>query len=158
MKAIRSARIVVVASSDQASILAVALRRMNVASVTSTAEIGEAKRICQSSRADVCVVLADNIVPDEVPVADDAPGTMCGVPSLLLVPIVTPYVRKMARRRGYQAVLSTAVPARMLYRHIRAALQRRNRKLHGRPRMLARIGLPFLGPLDPPNVDKPTLH
>jgi CheY-like chemotaxis protein len=126
MKSIRVSRIVVVADNDQGQVLAARLRRMEVAKVTAVANLEEARRLCQSGGADACLVAIDAPVPDGVPAAEsDAPGRCCGIPALMVASVVTPHLRRTARRCGYLAAVSAAIPPRMLYRRLGAALQHR---------------------------------
>jgi hypothetical protein len=158
MKSIRRANIVVVAGSDHGLMLAARLRRMEVARVTAVAGIEEARHICLAGETDACVVALDDFIPDAVPMAEtDAPGRGSGVPSLVVVHIVTPYLSKVARRCGYLAVVSASIPPRMLYRRLGAALQRR-RAAHRARRMP--IGNIIAGrPVDEfGDFRKPTLH
>ena len=157
MKSIRFSRIVVVADSGYDHILAARLRRMEVAKVTAVTDIEEARRLCESGDADACLVAIDSPVPDDVPAAEsDAPGRLCGIPTLMVATAITPYVRRMARRCGYLAALSATIPSRMLYRRISAALQGR-RAGRNRPRRSSRqamlIQLSSLA-----DFDEPTLH
>mgnify|MGYP003693987177 CR=1 FL=1 len=41
----------------------------------------------------------------------------------MIAPIVTPHLRRAARRGGYLAAISATIPPRMLYRRLGAALQ-----------------------------------
>ena len=158
MKSIRRANIVVVAGSDHGLMLAARLRRMEVARVTSVAGLEQARRMCLAGETDVCVVALDDVIPDAVPMAEsDAPGRASGVPSLVVVHTVTPYLSKVARRCGYVAAVPAAIPARMLYRRLGAALQRR-RAAHRTPRM--QIGNVIAGQAAAEFGDfrKPTFH
>lgn len=158
MKSIRDAHIVVVADNDDGLLLVARLRRMDVARITSAADIEEARHLCQAGGIDACIVAFDESVPDATPVADsDAPGRRCGVPSLMLVPAVTPYMRAAARRNGYLAAVPAAICPRMLYRRLGAALQRR-RAAHRRRRMPAGIGVPLLELPRAAMFGKSTLH
>ena len=125
MKSIRLAHIVVVADKNCGLVLAARLRRMQVGRVTAVGGCDEARRVCLTSGADACIVPFDDAVPDAAPMAEnDAPGCASGVPSLMVVTTVTPYLRKMARRGGYLAAVPAGMPSRMLYRRIGAALQK----------------------------------
>lgn len=158
MKSIRCAHIVVVGESDQGLMLVARLRRMDVARVTSVAVVEEARQLCKAGDADACIVAVDDLVPDAAPVADcEAPGRGCGVPSLMLVSSVTPYLRTMARRGGYLAAVSMAAHPRELYRRLGGALQQRRAARRTR-RMPAGIGVPILGLGRPGLLGKPTLH
>lgn len=156
MKSIRCAHIVVVADSDQGLMLAARLRRMEVAQVTSVARIEQAREVCEAGGADACIVAFDDTVPDALPQADgDAPGRRCGVPSLMVVPKITPYLRATARRRGYLAAVPAAIAPRMLYRRIGGALQRRRAARRGSRRVS--VAVPILSSASTP-FGKPTLH
>lgn len=156
MKSIRCAHIVVVADSDQGLMLAARLRRMDVARVTSVDRIAQARQLCEAGDADACIVALEDAVPDGVPhVEEDAPGRGCGVPSLMLVPTVTPYLRAIARRRGYLAAVPAAAPPRMLYRRIGGALQRRRAARRARR---VSVSMPILWAGRPASFVKPTLH
>jgi len=155
MRSIKFSRIVVVADSGDDHILATRLRRMEVAKVTAVTDLEEARRLCQSGAADACLVAIDTAVPDAVPAAEsDAPGRCCGIPTLMVAPVVTPYLRRMARRGGYLAAVSATIPPRMLYRRIRAALQGRRA---GGPRRASR-GMLLIGLSSSATFDKPTVH
>ena len=60
----------------------------------------------------------------------------------MIAPIVTPHLRRAARRGGYLAAISATIPPRMLYRRLGAALQGRH-AVRREPRWLAR-GMPWL--------------
>lgn len=156
MKSIRRAHIVVVADSDQGLMLTARLRRMDVAQVTSVDTIEQARLVCKSGDADACIVACEDVVPDGVPQgAADAPGRACGVPSIMVVPSVTPYLRAMARRCGYLAAVPAAIAPRMLYRRIGGALQRR--RAARRARRIS-VSVPILLPDRPLSFAKQTLH
>lgn len=158
MKSIQRAHIVVVADSDQGLVLAARLLRMDVAQVTAVAGLDEARGMCQMGGTDACIVAFDDAVPDAVPMADtDAPGRGSGVPSLMIVPVVTPHLRKTARRHGYMAAVPASIPPRMLYRRVGAALQWR-RAARRRPRMPSGIVVPVAALALPVAFIKPTLH
>ncbi|MGC2074187.1 MAG: hypothetical protein WA694_23210, partial [Pseudolabrys sp.] len=124
MKSMRGLRVVVVIDSEH---LAARLRRMEVAQVTAVRGLEEARLLCQSGNADACLVAVDAPVPDGVPMQEsDAPGRHCGIPALMIAPIVTPHLRRAARRGGYLAAISATIPPRMLYRRLGAALQGRH--------------------------------
>lgn len=157
MKSIRVSRVVVVADSDYGQILAARLRRMDVAKVTAVNGLEEARLLCQSGVADACLVVLGAEIPDGVPVAEcDAPGRSCGVPALMVAMVVTPHLRRTARRCGYLAAVSATIPPRMLYRRLGAALQLR-RAARTSPRRLSRA-IPPAGWSNSPAFDKPTLH
>jgi CheY-like chemotaxis protein len=157
MKSIKRSRIVVVADSDQGRVLTARLRRMEVAEVTAVAALEEARQLCQSGRADACLVAIGDPVPDCAPTPEgEAPGRAYGIPALMVAPVVTPYVRRAARRFGYLAAVSAATPPRMLYRRLGAALQHR-----GAARRRSRhptFGAPLPRPENAAVFDKPTLH
>lgn len=159
MKSIQRAHIVVVADSDHGLVLAARLRRMEVARVTPVTGLDAARVIGQAGDSDACIVVFDDTVPDAMPIAEnDAPGRNTGVPSLMVVPTVTPYLRKMASRRGYMAAVSATIPPRMLYRRIGSALQRRCAARRTRRRMPSGIAAPLLGLPQSDTFGKPTLH
>ncbi|HZL30556.1 MAG TPA: hypothetical protein VFC54_05775 [Pseudolabrys sp.] len=93
----------------------------------------------------------DDASGDAAQPAADAPGRGSGVPSLMVVPAVTSFVRKAARRDGYMAALPANIVPRMLYRRIGAALQR------GRGAPVVRPGSPRRPPAGLLS-EKPTLH
>jgi hypothetical protein len=70
----------------------------------------------------------------------DAPGRHCGIPALMIAPIV----------------ISATIPPRMLYRRLGAALQGRH-AVRREPRWLAR-GMPLAGYSNSAVFGKPTLH
>ena len=158
MKSIQRAHIVVVTDSDHGLVLAAQLLKMDVARVTAVVGLDEARGMCQNGGTDACIVAFDDAVPDaKLMVENDAPGRNCGVPSLMVVPTVTPYLRKTARRRGYMAAVPAAIAPRMLYRRIGAALQLR-RAASRRRRMPGGIAVPVARLLRSAAVGKPTLH
>jgi len=113
--------------------------------------------LCKSGSADACLVAVGSPVPDCVPAPEgEAPGRACGVPALMVVPVVTPHVRRTARRCGYLAAISATMPPRMLYRRLGAALQRRG-AARRRSRNLA-LGAQFVRLENATFFDKPTLH
>jgi hypothetical protein len=74
----------------------------------------------------------------------------------MVATVVTPHVRRTARRCGYLAAVSVTMPSRMLYRRIGAALQRR-----GAARRSARhspLGASLARLDNPAEFDKRTLH
>ena len=156
MKSIRRAHIVVVADSDHGLMLEARLRRMEVAQVTSVDRIDEARQLCEAGGADACIVALEEPVPDAAPPPEsEAPGRRCGVPTLMVVPKVTPYLRARARRCGYLAAVPAAIAPRMLYRRIGGALQRR--RAARRDRRLS-VGVPIFSAARPISLSKPTLH
>ena len=158
MKSIQRAHIVVVADSDHGLILAAQLRRMDVARVTALTGFDEARAMCRLGLVDACIVAFDDTMPDAMPTAEqDAPGRGISVPSLMLVTAVTPYLRKMARRRGYLAAVPASIVPQMLYRRISAALQWRAAARRQR-RMPGGIVVPVAGILLPAVFGNTTLH
>jgi hypothetical protein len=159
MKSIRRANIVVVADSDQSLLLAARLRRMEVAQVTAVGGLDAARWLCQAGDTDACVVAFSDSVLDAAPAAEnDAPGRDSGVPSLMLADVVTPYLRRVARRSGYYAAVPAAITPRLLYRRIGAALQRRRAARRRRQHMPNGTGVPLIGLPRPVAFGKPTLH
>lgn len=141
MKSMRGLRVVVVIDSEHGHMLAARLRRMEVAQVTAVRGLEEARLLCQSGNADACLVAVDAPVPDGVPMQEsDAPGRHCGIPALMIAPIV----------------ISATIPPRMLYRRLGAALQGRH-AVRREPRWLAR-GMPLAGYSNSAVFGKPTLH
>jgi hypothetical protein len=86
----------------------------------------------------------------------DAPGLCCGVPALMIAPVVTPQLRRSARRRGYLTAISATIPQRMLYRRLGAALQG-GHAARREPRWLAR-SIPMADRSNSTAFGKPTLH
>jgi len=81
MKSMKGLRVVVVTDSEHGHVLAARLRRMEIAQVTAVAGLEEAQLLCQSGRADACLVAVGTPVPDAAPTKEsDAPGRRCGVP------------------------------------------------------------------------------
>ncbi len=127
MPSARRARILLVAGSAHGRVLLDRLGRMELAEITVVDELAEARRLCAAGAADVCILVAQETRPDEVlPLSADAaaPGRDCGVPSVLLAHVVTPYVKRAARKSGYIRAVPAAATPQFLYRSIRAALQR----------------------------------
>jgi hypothetical protein len=93
-------------------------------------------------------------VPDAAPQAlAEAPGQPFGIPTVIVAPAVTPYLRKTARLSGYVAVLPAKIASRMLYRRIGAVLQgRRRRRAPASGRMV------MTAPVKTANFTKPTVH
>lgn len=135
--------------------LAMRMRRMPHIQLVVVSAFEEACRLCRAGEADACVVDRDEALMDAPMCPDgDAPGRGCGVPSLMVVPAMTPYHRALARRGGYAAAVPADVPARVLYRRLGAMLQRRNR---ARLRAAAGgRGIPHR--LQPPGENEPTVH
>lgn len=157
MKSIREAHIVVIADSDHGLMLMARLRRMDVARVTAVPGVEEARALCIPGGADMCIVVFDEAATDAAPRAvNDAPGRGGGVPSLIVVPAVTPFMRKAARRGGYLAAVPAGIAPRMLYRRIGGALQQRRAARRVPWRRPAGVGVPFLVPSL--EFGKPTLH
>jgi hypothetical protein len=153
----RHSQIIVVvdrADSHVGERLAARLRRMAVGHVTSAADIAEARHLCRAGGVDACLVVIGDAVPDAAPQAlAEAPGQPFGVPTLIVAPVVTPYLRKAARLCGYRAVLPSKIAPRMLYRHISAVLQgRRRRRTPASGRMV------MTAPVKTANFAKPTVH
>jgi hypothetical protein len=126
----RDLSIVVVAEDAQGRSVGGALQRMALSRVSAADSLAEAGRACTTGAADACVVVLRNALFSEVavdPVEPDAPGRGNGVPSLLLADVVTPYIRRFARRAGYAAVLPLCSPAALLRRGVRGLLQRARR-------------------------------
>jgi hypothetical protein len=157
MKSIKLSRIVVVGDNDHGHLLAARLRRMEAAMVTAVNGLEEARQLCQLGCADACLVAIDSAIPDGVPVtASDAPGRFCGIPALMVAAVITPHLRRTARQCGYLAAVSAALPPRMLYRRIGAALQgRRSARMNSRH--TARVTPPLSLP-KAAVFAKPTLH
>ena len=159
MKSMRNAHIVVVGDCERGRLLAAQLRRMALARVTTVAEPTEAQVLCQRGEAHVCIVVRPELNPDQAPpVAAEAPGRGSGVPSMIMVPVVTAYVRKVARRDGYMAALPANIAARVLYRRVRAALQCGGGRRGPHRRRPAGPGLPALVSGAHAPEAKPTLH
>ena len=157
MKPIRRANLVLVADSDHALLLAERLRRFRVAGVTTVTGLDEAQRLCNAGDADVCLVAHEEAVIDARPRPEaEAPGRHAGVPSLMIVQAVTPYLRKEARRAGYAATVPAGIAPRLLYRRIGAVLQRRRaaRRRHLRPA----AGIAAFARTAADLAGKPTLH
>src|SRR5262245_51865887 len=114
MRSMKGLRVVVVTDSEHGYVLAARLRRIEVAQVTAVAGLEEARVLCQSGRADACLVAVGAPIPDAPPMNEsDAPGLYCGVPALMIAPVVTPQLRRAARRCGYLAAISATIPSRM---------------------------------------------
>ena len=129
-----SARVIVVAGRDSGRALVQSLSRMGLSDVQTVASPQEAQSLCESYRADGCLVMLPPAIPDEVPrwsEESDAPGRAAGVPSLLIADVLTPHLLRSARNSGYFATIRTGVPPRMLYRSLRALLQRRRQSNPG---------------------------
>ncbi len=159
MKPVRTAHIVVVAGSDHALVFAARLRRMELGEVTTVAALDEAGRLCRAGGVDACIVAIDDVVPDMRPIPfGEAPGRGCRVPTLMIAAAVSPDLRRLARRAGYTALIPAAISARMLYRRIRAALQRRRAAPPTRRRLPAAVVRTPFALACPPMPGKPTLH
>src|SRR3954470_11001057 len=142
MNSFASARVVVVASDSSGRSLAQSLTRMGVAGIIVVSNPDEARLLYDAERADMCLVLLQSPVPDELPgwtAETEAPGHKGGIPSLLMADVVTPHILKNARHSGYIAVVESRLPSRLLYRSLRALMQRHRRyadadaSLHGDP-------------------------
>ncbi len=157
MRSMRHAHIVVVADSDRGIEIAARLRRMAIARVTAASGLLEARRLCDGGGADACVVLREDEILDAPPrQAGDAPGSDSGVPTLIIVPAATLYIRKSARREGYQAVIQAGIAPRMLYRRIGAALQHRRASRRAHWRKATAVAALVMASM--PEFNKPTLH
>jgi hypothetical protein len=156
MKSIRRSHIVVVTKSNHGRDLMARLRRMDVAQVTAVADLEEARRLCRVGNADACLVAIDLTLPDDALTAEgDAPGRFRGIPALFVAPVVTPRLRRMARRCGYRAVVSATIPPRLLYRRTGAVLQGR----HGVRRLQrTAAGIQCVVPSNSSAFDNRTLH
>jgi len=136
MEAFGNAHVVLVAGRDCGRSLAQSLSRMGLAGVRIVASHQEAQLLCETNRADGCLVMLPRAVPDEIPTCSaesEAPGRAAGVPSLLIADVVTPHVVRSARNSGYFAAIPTGIPPRMLYRTLCALLQRRRRSASKTP-------------------------
>jgi hypothetical protein len=163
MKSVERARIVVVADEVRGFRLAARLRRMDLSRVATVARLEEARCICRTGCADACLVVRNNAEIENFPLMEteeDAPGNTSGVPSLMLADVVTPHLRKAARRAGYLATVPAGIPARLLYRRIGGALQNaRGRAARDRKRLVHPALLISIGILKPPaEFGKPTFH
>ncbi len=127
---------------------------MAIGGVTTVTRIEEARQLCRAGVIDACLVVIGDAVPDAVPEAlANAPGQPFGIPTLIVAPVVTPYLRKAARLGGYQSVLSAKIAPRMLYRRIGAMLQGRH------PRRQSPSGrMVMTAPARLANFSKPTVH
>ena len=138
-----NARVVVVAGPDTGPPLVHTLTRMGLEGIRLVANPDQARQFCFAKRADACLVLLPDAVPDEVPewtAETGAPGREAGIPSLLLASVVTPYVSRSARRAGYVASVPADISARLLYRWMGALLQKQrqvrdNRSERARPKV-----------------------
>ena len=160
MKSIQRARIVVVADRDHSLLLAARLRRMQALQVSAVVSLDAARHMCRASATDICVVVfSDGALDAARPAESDAPGCNNGVPALLMADVVTPYVRRFARRLGYYAAVPAAIAPRLLYRHIGAALQGRAARRR-RSRMPSGIRLSLAGRSTGARagLPKPTVH
>lgn len=128
MKLLRRSHIILVvpADSHDGQFLAARLRRMMIGQVTAVAGLDEVRRVCRAGGVDACLVVIGDAVPDAIAEPHGvAPGHSCGIPTLVFAPVVTPHLRRTARRCGYLAALPARIPPRMLYRRISAAVQGR---------------------------------
>lgn len=127
MKSVERARVVVVAGADQSLQLAAQLCRIRVAQATFVTSVEEARSLCLFGYANLCLVAVNDMAVDAAPAPEiAAPGRESGVPSLVLIRVVTPYLQRMARRVGYKAAISAEISPQMLVRRMGAALQRRH--------------------------------
>ncbi len=134
MKSIQRAHILVVAGTDQRLMLAAQLCRLEVTRATFVSRIEEARAHCLTGGPDLCLVCFDDPALDTAPHQTIlAPGHEGGVPSLLLVEPVTPYLRRLARQNGYFAAIPGNLAPRMLYRRMSAALRHPVARPAGRP-------------------------
>ena len=126
----------------------------------------DARLLCESNHADACLVMLPRALPDEMPrwsADSEAPGRGAGVPSLLIAEVVTPHLARFARNFGYFAAIPASLAPRMLYRCVRAMLQRRRQSIarstwpRGRPASLA-LGAFNLRPSETWNGGKPKLQ
>jgi hypothetical protein len=157
MQLMRRAHIIVAvddAANHGGERLAARLRRMAIGRVSTIAGIEEARQLCRGGGVDACLMVTGDAGPDAVPeMLADAPGRPFGIPTLIVAPVVTPYLRKVALVRGYVAVLPARIAPRMFYRRIGAVLQGRRRR---RPPASGRMVL--TPPVQPANFSKPTVH
>lgn len=157
MKSMRRSHIIVVhddPSSHGGERLAARLRRMAIGRVTAVTGIEEARHLCRAGGIDACLVVICDAVLDAMPEAlAAAPGQPFGIPTLIVAPVVTPYLRKRAWLCGYRAVLPARIAPRMLYRRIGAVLQGRSRR---RPPASGRMVM--TAPVKLANFAKPTVH
>jgi hypothetical protein len=119
----KSARVVLVAGEGHT--LVGALARMGIADICCMSEMAAAQAMCDAGGVDACLVVLPRAVPDDKPDWDartEAPGRG-RVPSLLLVEVATPYIRRAAANAGYHAAVPIALSFRMLYRCVGALLQ-----------------------------------
>ena len=159
MKSVRTAHIVVVAACDHALIFAAQLRRMDLGELTMVATADEARGLCRRGGVDACILVLDDIAQDASACAEsEAPGRGCSVPSLLIAGIATPDLRRRAREAGYTALIPAAIAPRILYRRIRAALQRKRAARPQRRRLPSGILVPPLMLALPAMAGKTTLH
>lgn len=132
MQSGRTPCVVVVADDACGRAIGVALERMALSRVSVVQSLEEAGQACTTGHADACVVVQRNAVFLEFPFCDvepDAPGRGSGVPSLLVADVVTPYIRRTARRAGYAGVLPLDADPRLLYRGLRGLLQKLRRPI-----------------------------
>ena len=102
MKSLRYTRVVVIADTVSGCSVMARLRQMELLQVAAVAGLQQARAICRDGGADACLVIRHNSDFDDRPLTaaeEDAPGRATGVPSLLLADVVTPHLRKAARRR-----------------------------------------------------------
>lgn len=159
MKSIRSLHIAVVSDSDQGLVVAAHLRRMGVGRITTVASVHTARLLCWAGGVDACIVVIANALPEaRSAMQGDAPGLGCGVPTLMVVARVSPSLRKLARKSGYDAIFPAGIAPRMLYRRVRAALQGRRAGGPARSRLTAVMGIAPFAHERPAIPGKRTLH
>ena len=159
MKSIRSLHIAVVPDSEQGLVFAAHLRRMGVGRITTVASLHTARLLCWAGGVDACIVVIGNAGPAlRAAMQGDAPGRSCRVPTLMVVARVSPGLRKLARKAGYEAIVPASIAPRMLYRRVRAMLQGRRAGGPAQGRLPAVMAItPFTGEWTP-KPGKPTLH
>jgi hypothetical protein len=158
MSLLQRLRILVVADAAGASSLLAVLRQIECSIIIMVESPAEARRLCAAGAADACLLLVQDSRPDEVvPLSAEcaAPGRDSGIPSLLVVDVVTPYLKRAARRSGYVRTVAVATGPRLLYRTISAALQhaRQEGKLRCRSTVSRDVAASALG-----FARKATLH
>ena len=126
MKSVQRAHVLVVAVGERRLMLAAQLRRMKVARASFVDSMEEARSLCCTGAADLCLVAIDDWAADAAPPAVIAPpGRDSGTPSLMIVEAVTPYMRRLARQSGYAGVVAAATAPRLMFRRMSAALQQK---------------------------------
>lgn len=127
---LRGARIVVVAEEVAGRLLVDRFHRIDIAHVKVVGSTDEAVAICTAGGADACVVTIRNFLV-EAPQSRTDETRPPAVPSVLLADVVTPAVRRNARRSGYSAAASMTLPPRLLYRLIGGAMQKARQRRFG---------------------------